>query len=217
MRTSVVVCLALGCVLGSEMLPLRANIDDAALGDRVPRLIQQLGDDSFVAREAASKELEAIGDAALEALRKAASAAKDPEIRQRAAGVIQAIAESATRKELEKLQGTWSLVSYETDGKQIKGEDKTHLFIFKGEQWSTHVGGQIAQAGTVARVEKQEKFNAIDLVITEGSSIGVTALSIYAIDGDSLKYLNFGGPRPTEFATKPGDGYHFLTFRRTKR
>lgn len=217
MRASVLVCLVVGSLLGAAARPLHGHLDEGGTAERVARLIQQLGDDSFAKREAASKELEAIGDPALEALRKAVAAAEDAEIRQRAARVIRAIAERATKKELEKLQGTWSLVSYETDGKRIKGEDKTHLIIFKEERWSTHVGGQLAQAGTVERVEVKDKFNAIDLLITQGSSVGVTALSIYALDGDSLKYLNFGGPLPAEFVTKPGDGRHFLTFRRVKR
>jgi hypothetical protein len=70
------------------------------------------------------------------------------------------------------------------------------------------------QAGTVQRIEVKEKRNAIDLLITQGSGAGVTAVSIYATEGDSLKYLNCGEPRATEFVTKPGDGRHYLTFRR---
>jgi uncharacterized protein (TIGR03067 family) len=114
------------------------------------------------------------------------------------------------------LQGTWSLVAYETDGKQTKGEDKSHIFAVKGEQWSIQVGGQVFQAGTVQRIEVKEKLNAIDLLITEGGNVGATAASIYAVEGDSLKYLNCGDPRATEFTTKPGDGRHYLTFRRAK-
>jgi uncharacterized protein (TIGR03067 family) len=198
------------------LVPLRGNPDNGADAERVAKLIKQLGDAAFAKREAASKELEAIGEPALAALRKAAASDSDAEIRRRAEQVIQAIAGRVAKKELEKLQGTWSLVSYETDGKQIKGEDKSHTFAVKGEKWSIRVGGQVFQAGTVQRIEVKEKLNTIDLLITEGGNVGATAASIYAVEGDSLKYLNCGDPRATEFTTKPGDGRHYLTFRRAK-
>jgi uncharacterized protein (TIGR03067 family) len=183
--------------------------------DRVARLVRQLGHDRYAAREAAGRDLETIGEPALEALWKAASD-RDPEVSRRAGLVIQAIARHVTRRELEKLDGTWGLVSYETDGVRVGGEDKTHVFTFRDGRWSLRVGGQVAQAGTVERIEVAGKVHAIDLLITEGGNAGVTAVSIYAIDGNSLKYLNCGAPRATEFVTRPGDGRVFLTFRRAK-
>ena len=52
---------------------------------RIARLIQQLGSDRYVDREAANKALEAIGAPALEALEKAARDSPDPEVRLRRA------------------------------------------------------------------------------------------------------------------------------------
>src|SRR5262245_6176526 len=90
--------------------------------DRIARLIRQLGDEVYTKREAASKELDAIGEPALDALRKAASS-DDLEVRRRAgrilAAVTQRVRAAVLKKELEKLQGTWSLVSTEMNGKQI--------------------------------------------------------------------------------------------------
>ena len=205
----VAVCLAFAVGIS------RAGSGKEAKAETVARLIRQLGDDMFAKREEATKELEAIGEPALDALRKAASAG-DPEIRRRAKQVIRAIAARITKKELEKLQGTWYLVSYQTDGQQIKGEDKTHVFVFTGDKWWIRVGGQLFQAGTVQQIEVKEKVNAIDLLITEGGNIGATAISIYSVEGNSLKYLNCGDPRLTEFTTKPGDGRHYGIFRRAK-
>jgi uncharacterized protein (TIGR03067 family) len=182
---------------------------------RVARLVAQLGADRFAQREAASKELEAVGEPALPALRKAAASSDNLEVRRRAERIIQALAWVVTKRELKKLQGTWYLTSYETDGKRIKGADKAHVFIFKGDQWSIQVGGHVFQAGTVQRIEVKEKCNAIDLLITGAGGIGVTGVSIYALEGESLKYVN-GSPRPTEFVTKRGDGRHYLTFRRAR-
>jgi uncharacterized protein (TIGR03067 family) len=190
---------------------------EAAQQDRIAALIRQLGDKEFAKREEAGKELDAIGEPALDSLRKAVSS-DDLEIRSRAATIVRAVTGrirvATTKKELEKLQGTWSLVSYETDGKRIKGEDERHLFIVKGDRWSMLIDGWMVQAGTVQQIEVVAKHSAIDLLITGGSGIGTTTLSIYAIEGDSLKYLNCGEPRATDFTTKRGDGRHFLTFRR---
>jgi uncharacterized protein (TIGR03067 family) len=208
-----------GALVGIVMLAtaglLHGDADKETVAARVARLIEQLGDDRFAKREAASSELAAIGEPALSALRKAAASSTDLEIRRRAEVIIRAIAESVTQRELKKLQGTWCLISYETDGQRIKGEDKTHVFSFKGNQWSIQVGGRVFQAGTVQRIEVKQKRNAIDLRIAGAGGTGVTALSSYALEGDSLKYVN-GNPRPLEFLTKKGDGRHYLTFRRAK-
>src|SRR3954453_24249902 len=56
----------------------------------IRRLVTQLGSDQFAEREAASRRLEAIGEPALPALRKA-TANQDPEVRRRAGQVIPAI------------------------------------------------------------------------------------------------------------------------------
>jgi len=190
--------------------------DAAADAERVARLIRQLGDDDFEKRDAASKELDAIGEPAAAALRQAAKSAADPEVRRRAEGVLQAQAGRAAKREFDKLQGAWSLVAYETDGRRVKGEDDGHRFTFTGEKWSLRVGGQVFQAGTVTRVEARGKAHVIELLITEGGNVGGTAVSIFAVEGDSLRYLNTGDPAVTDFATKPGDGRHYLTFRRVR-
>jgi len=188
--------------------------DKGQAAEWIAGLIKQLGDPKFAKREAAGRELTDIGEPALVPLRKAA-AATDPEIQARVERVIAAISRRVTTRELEKLQGTWSLVSYDSSGNRLKGEDKGHLFVFKGDEWVLQINGLVFQGGTVQRIEVKEKVNAIDLLITQGATAGVTAVSIYAIDGDALKYVNSGEPRATEFVTKPGDGRHYLTFRRS--
>jgi uncharacterized protein (TIGR03067 family) len=208
-----------GLVLLTTPVGLFGNSPDEPIADRVARLVKQLGNKDFAKREAASKELDAIGEPALGALNKAASSS-DAEIQSRATKIVRAVTvrlrAAVTKKELEKLQGAWSLVSYEKDGKQIKGEDKSHAFIVKGDRWSTYFGGQLFQAGTVTSIEVKERLNAIDLLITAGNEVGGTAKSIYAVKGDSLYYLLSGEPRATDFTTKPGDGRHYAVFRRVK-
>jgi WD40 repeat protein len=71
--------------LGRDDRPAPAQEQDKQTPDpeRVATLIRQLGDGAFAKREAASKDLEAIGVPALAALKKA-SASDDPEVRRRA-------------------------------------------------------------------------------------------------------------------------------------
>ena len=214
--------MAVACLVGVALPGGAASHADRGKeeAERIASLIRQLGDDEFKKREAASKELDAIGEPALGALRKAAASSEDPEVRRRAnrvlAVVTQRVRAAVTRKELGKLQGTWSLVSTEMNGKQIQGEDNTHLFTFKGDTWSIRLNGLLSQAGTVRQIEVKAKHNAIDLPITAGGNVGATAISIYAIEGDVLKYLNSAEPRATEFTTKPGDGRIYSIFRRGK-
>jgi formylglycine-generating enzyme required for sulfatase activity len=64
--------------------------DDEPIPPRIAELILQLGDDEYAVREAAGKELETFGDAALPGLRKAIGD-NDPEVRVRAKLLIAAI------------------------------------------------------------------------------------------------------------------------------
>jgi WD40 repeat protein len=101
-RASLCLCLLAGLGLAPGAAPpLR--------GPRVTELIEQLGDDDFDKREAASKALEALGDEALAPLRQAASSRADLEVRLRAA--------RAYRKVAARLQ----LFCYQGHGQPVTG------------------------------------------------------------------------------------------------
>ena len=92
----VAIALALGAFLAGAATPSRAQSEPPApkAGEktqekRIERLIQQLGDDAYEKREAAQRELEAIGRPALPALRKATSH-EDPEVASRAEAIVRA-------------------------------------------------------------------------------------------------------------------------------
>jgi formylglycine-generating enzyme required for sulfatase activity len=70
---------------------LRGDPGKDAETERVDLLIQQLGADTFAKREAAGRSLEALGAKALPALRHAAAASADLEIRQRAEELVRTI------------------------------------------------------------------------------------------------------------------------------
>src|SRR4051794_25851611 len=96
MRAFVLACATFGIAIAAHAAC--GNPADEATASRVAQLIKQLGDNRFANREAASRELEAIGETALEALRKATSS-DEAEIRARAERIIAVIVARAGRKE----------------------------------------------------------------------------------------------------------------------
>src|SRR5207248_4177715 len=71
--------------------------DPQADRNRIERLIKQLGDDDFADRQSASKELDAIGEPALERLR-AAVGDPDLEVRKRAQELVEKISVRRTMR-----------------------------------------------------------------------------------------------------------------------
>src|SRR5947209_3991220 len=65
---------------------------EAVTADRAERLVARLGSGAFRDREAATRELDSLGPAALDVLRRAAVSA-DPETRRRAADLVRRIDE----------------------------------------------------------------------------------------------------------------------------
>jgi hypothetical protein len=102
------------------LLAMLAGLTAEAAGPdagKIDRLICQLGSDNFREREAASKRLEEIGQPALGALRKAARS-DDPEVRRRAAGVVEAVVSREDSRARGPLQGLWVLKTTEYLGER---------------------------------------------------------------------------------------------------
>src|SRR3954454_16281516 len=86
----------------------------------IRRLVTQLGSDQFAEREAAGRRLEAIGEPALGALRRAAGNDPDPEIRRRARGLVAAV-ERRSAGEVRRFGGHRDVVrgvAFSPDGRQ---------------------------------------------------------------------------------------------------
>src|SRR5947207_3446559 len=79
------------CVAALAAGMLRGAAEKDPVQQRIDALIAQLGDDEYARREAAGKQLEELGDAAMPALRLATDN-NDPEIRIRAQQLIVNIA-----------------------------------------------------------------------------------------------------------------------------
>ena len=129
------------------------------------------------------------------------------------------IAADDPKKEAEKLQGTWRLVSLEVDGKKAtKGEiKKEQKMVVKGDKFTSTVDDKHSFKGTF-KLDPAKKPKAVDAAVTEGQYKGKTLLGIYEVEGDMLRacYAPPGKERPTEFASKEGSGNHLYVYKREK-
>jgi hypothetical protein len=97
--------LGLGLVAG---VPAADKADKKADPDRIAKLIAQLGSNTFTEREQATKDLAAIGEPALEALRKATKS-DDAETRRRASELVKNLEAGAeTAKVLKPTTVHWT-------------------------------------------------------------------------------------------------------------
>ena len=126
--------------------------------------------------------------------------------------------EEAVMKDLEALKGTWTVTSAERDGTKLSDEQiKGVTFTFDGAGRAVvKRGDQILFEGTI-KLDPTKKPKAEDATQTsEGENKGKTFLSIYEIDGDTLKICTAepGKDRPAEFSSKPGSGHFLRVFKR---
>ncbi len=113
---------------------------------------------------------------------------------------------------MDKLQGTWKVVSLEIDGQPMPAGDAQ--VVVSGREFTT-TGMGATYHGTM-RVDTAVVPHALDMVFTAGPEKGNTNRGIFEVDGDAWKLcLNMaGGARPSEFATKPGSGLALEILRR---
>jgi len=112
--------------------------------------------------------------------------------------------------DLEKLRGTWQLISGVVDGKELPDEEvkntqiiiKDNTFVLPNES-----GVGTSPKGTFI-INPNADPKQVNSTTTDGPNIGKVSLGIYEVEGDSQK-TSFGppgGPRPTEFSSKSGSG-----------
>ena len=116
--------------------------------------------------------------------------------------------EGPARKDQEKLQGTWKVVSGELEGKPLRDAARSPKWVFAGEKVT--MGRESARY----RLDPAATPRRIDLT----NDVKETMLGIYQLDGGRLKicYGDPGEKRPTEFATKPGAKVILVVLEREK-
>src|SRR5262245_57159820 len=96
------------------------------------------------------------------------------------------VAAEDAKKDLDKIQGTWHVVSVENDGAKRPDEvAKDMKMVIKGDKY-TFTAGDMTESGTI-KLDPSKKPATIDISITEGDDKGKTQLGIYQIEGDTFK------------------------------
>jgi uncharacterized protein (TIGR03067 family) len=137
-------------------------------------------------------------------------------------GLLVAVAaaqEDAVKKELEKLQGTWTYLALEQDGKPMPPEELKNMTVtFTGDKFVLKQGSELIRAGT-QKIDPTKKPKTIDATYTEGETKGMTRLGIYELTDDTARvcFSTTGKDRPTEFKTAAGSNRYMITIRREKK
>jgi len=123
-------------------------------------------------------------------------------------------------RDLQNLQGIWTLVGGEAQGKPIPAELAQQLggkVVITGDKYVLSVGKE-NEGGTVT-FDETKTPKTVDARITEGNDKGKSQLGIYSLSGDELKlsFAHPGQPRPSSFATRANSTEQVFVFKRAKR
>jgi uncharacterized protein (TIGR03067 family) len=120
--------------------------------------------------------------------------------------LLAVLAVSAFGQDLEKLQGTWKIVSLKTEGASVSPEIVgTMSIVISGSHFTTSGMGD-TDDGTLD-VDAAASPKTLAIHFTSGPEKGNTSYAIYVLDGDHWRMcLNMHGARPTEFAADRGMG-----------
>jgi uncharacterized protein (TIGR03067 family) len=123
--------------------------------------------------------------------------------------------EDAIKKEMAKLEGTWQLVSAETDGKQLPEEQAKQIrVVIKGTSHTVYFGDKAVVEGVAFRVDPTTTPKQVEDTLKDGKKIR----GIYELDGDTLRSCVAPPEKgaPTEFTGKAGSGQTLRIFKRVK-
>jgi uncharacterized protein (TIGR03067 family) len=116
--------------------------------------------------------------------------------------------------DLDRLQGTWNLVSAMQDGNALP-EDKVKqmTIVIKGDTFRFPGSAEYAtsRAGTI-KLNESKNPKEMDAISTEKEVM----LGIYVLEENDYKvcFAPAGMPRPTEFTSTPGSGYILQSWKR---
>jgi uncharacterized protein (TIGR03067 family) len=127
--------------------------------------------------------------------------------------------ELASAKDLGQLEGKWTAVRAERDGREA-ADIVGHLLLIDGGGFRIQEKGATIYEGTLG-LDLSASPSAIDFKHTGHSSGGKTWRGIYRIDGETLTICDNAGDlqkgRPTSFDTRPNSGLVLVVFKRAQQ
>ncbi len=119
------------------------------------------------------------------------------------------------KEEMAKLEGTWQLVSAETDGKRLPDEQAKQIrVVIQGGKHTVYFGEKPLAEGVPFKIDPSKKPTQVEDTLPDGRKVR----GIYQLDGDTLRSC-VAAPdkeRPTKFTGKAGSGYTLRVFKRVK-
>ena len=127
--------------------------------------------------------------------------------------------QEAAKKEMTKLQGEWSMVAGEKDGRTaprsfIQGAKR----VCKDDDLTVTVDNRVYMKAKIV-IDPTKNPKAIEYMVTEGDHKGKTLLGIYELEGDTVKFC-FAPPdteRPTDFRAGKGSGRTYSVWKRSSK
>jgi RNA polymerase sigma-70 factor (ECF subfamily) len=123
-------------------------------------------------------------------------------------------------KDLEKFQGTWTLVSAEHNGVKASEENLKNAGVtlaVKDEKFTLKTAGGNVE-GSI-KLDPAKKPKAYDATGTDPTGNKQDSVGIYKLDGDTLTvcFVLAGKERPTEFKADAGSEAVLEVFKRDKK
>jgi uncharacterized protein (TIGR03067 family) len=126
-----------------------------------------------------------------------------------------------SQRELQTIQGTWTLVAVEADGWELPQaliKQPKFVWVIEGDK-ITHRPEIGVKRESLFELDLSQSPNQIAFRPLNGRANGRWKHAIFALDGDSLKVClsKDGNQLPSRFATKARDGLRILVFKRQAR
>lgn len=124
-------------------------------------------------------------------------------------------ADDAAKAELKKFQGTWQLVSAQSDGKKTDKATVAKIgVVIAGDKYTVYFDGKAVAKEIAFVLDPSKKPKEMTDTLPDGKQIK----GIYELDGDRLKscVASVGKDRPEEFSGKEGTGHTLRVFERVK-
>jgi uncharacterized protein (TIGR03067 family) len=124
---------------------------------------------------------------------------------------------AAAGGELAKFQGTWRLVSAESDGVRTPEETVRKITVtIRGNTHTVRLGDRVLAHDVGFAIDPTTSPKSVTDTIAEGPQKGQQIRGIYELDGDTLRSCVAapGAERPTRFAAGAGSGHTLRVFKK---
>jgi len=131
--------------------------------------------------------------------------------------LAQGSAQEKANKDLERMQGTWTMKALEVNGKDV-AEDKLQdtILIIKGDEYRTKVKDK-EPLGFRLKLDPSKDPNAVDMIQIQPDGVEKVIKGIYTFENGMLKICRGLTPeqeRPNQFATWPDTNYFVVTWKK---